>query len=133
MDRLAEFRRVFAQVVMARSGSRDLRLLRAFSEVPRHEFIGASPWYFQEDGPPVISEDPALLYQDVAIGLVPERRIPTGLPSLHARCMAACELSAGQKVVQVGAGSGYYSAVLAELVGESGSVVAFEIGIGWRH
>jgi protein-L-isoaspartate(D-aspartate) O-methyltransferase len=127
MDRLADFRRVFAQVVMARSGSRDPRLLRAFSEVPRHEFIGASPWYFQEEGPPVISEDSALLYQDVTIGLVPERRIPTGLPSLHARCMAACEVRPGEKVVQVGAGTGYFSAVLAELVGKSGSVVAFEI------
>lgn len=127
MDRLADFRSVFARVVMARAGSTDPHLLRAFSEVPRHEFIGASPWYFNEHGPPVISDDPALLYQDVGMGLAPERGIPTGLPSLHARCMAACELKPGENVIQVGAGSGYFSAILAELVGKSGSVVAFEV------
>src|SRR5262249_26036806 len=121
------FRSVFAQVVMARAGVTDLRLLEAFSKVLRHEFIGPSPWYFTEQGPPVISEDQALLYQDVSIGLAPERGIPTGLPSLHAGCMAACQLKPGEKVIQVGAGSGYFTAILAELVGENGSVVAFEI------
>jgi protein-L-isoaspartate(D-aspartate) O-methyltransferase len=127
MDRLADFRSVFARAVMARAGLTDPHLLRAFSEVPRHEFIGASPWYFNEHGPPLISDDPAVLYQDVGMGLAPERGITTGLPSLHARCMAACELKPGENVIQVGAGSGYFSAVLAELVGETGSVVAFEI------
>ena len=127
MDRLADFRSVFARVVMARAGSTDPHLLRAFSEVPRHEFIGPSPWHFSEHGPPVISDDPAVLYQDVAMGLAAERGITTGLPSLHARCMAACEVKAGENVIQVGAGSGYFSAILAELVGESGSMVAFEI------
>jgi protein-L-isoaspartate(D-aspartate) O-methyltransferase len=127
MERLADFRSVFARAVMARAGLTDPHLLRAFSEVPRHEFIGASPWYFSEHGPPTISDDPALLYQDVGMGLAPERGITTGLPSLHARCMAACELKPGENVIQVGAGSGYFSAILAELVGESGCVVAFEI------
>src|SRR5258708_5693207 len=127
MDRLADFRSVFARAVMARAGLTDPHLLRAFSEVPRHEFIGASPWYFSEHGPPTISDDPAVLYQDVGMGLAPERGITTGLPSLHARCMAACELKPGENVIQVGAGSGYFSAILAELVGESGSVVAFEV------
>ncbi len=127
MDRLTDFRSVFAQVVMARAGSTDPHLLRAFSNVPRHEFIGASPWYFTKDAGPVISDDPALLYQDVAMGLAPQRGITTGLPSLHARCMAACELRLGESVIHVGAGAGYFTAVLAELVGESGSVVAFEV------
>src|SRR5262249_3815912 len=69
MNRLDDFRSVFAQVVMARAGVTDLRLLEAFSKVLRHEFIGPSPWYFTEQGPPVISEDQALLYQDVSIAL----------------------------------------------------------------
>src|SRR5258708_38929331 len=61
------------------------------------------------------------------MGLGPEGGIPTGLPSLRGGCMAACELKPGENVIQVGAGSGYFSAIRAELVGESGSVVAFEI------
>jgi protein-L-isoaspartate(D-aspartate) O-methyltransferase len=127
VDRLADFRSVFAEVVLSRAGSSDPRLLRAFSEVPRHEFIGPGPWYFTERGGPALSKDPAVLYQDVGLGLIPERGIPTGLPSLHARCMAACELHGGEKVVHVGAGSGYFTAILAEVVGESGAVVAYEV------
>jgi protein-L-isoaspartate(D-aspartate) O-methyltransferase len=73
------------------------------------------------------SADPALVYQDIAMGLAPERGIPTGLPSLHARCMEACALKPGERVVHIGAGSGYYTAILAELVGETGQVIAFEI------
>src|SRR6202022_2472824 len=108
-------------------GVKDPRLLRPFSEVPRHEFIGPSPWYFHEHSGPVNSDDPALLYQDVGMGLAPERGIPTGLPSLHARCIAACDLRGGEHVLHIGAGTGYFTAILAELVGESGSVVGFEV------
>ena len=41
-------------------------------------------------------------------------------PSLH-------HLAAGDRVYHLGAGTGYYSAIMAEVVGPSGSVVASEI------
>ena len=68
-----------------------------------------------------------MVYQDVGIGLARDRGIPTGLPSLHARCMAACRVKTGERVTHVGAGTGYFTAILAELVGERGQVAAFEI------
>jgi protein-L-isoaspartate(D-aspartate) O-methyltransferase len=89
--------------------------------------MGAGPWLLAEDGEPTQSSDPAIVYQDMAMGLLPERGITTGLPSLHARCIGACALSAGETVIHVGAGAGYYTAILAELVGPSGRVTAFEI------
>src|SRR5262245_25327336 len=67
MDRLEDFRRVFADVVMARAESEDARLRHAFGVVPRHAFIGEPPWYFTEHGAPMASRDPAVLYQDVAM------------------------------------------------------------------
>jgi protein-L-isoaspartate O-methyltransferase len=70
---------------------------------------------------------PRHLYQDVLIGLVPERFINNGLPSLHARCLAACNPQNGDTVLHIGAGTGYYSAILAELVGAGGKVIAYEI------
>lgn len=127
MERITDFRRVFAQVVVARAGCRDPSIQEAFARVPRHEFVGPGPWYFNEHGDATPSDDPALAYQDVGMGLAPERGIPTGLPSLHARCLAACAPRAGNHVVHIGAGSGYYTAILAELVGETGRVKAFEI------
>ncbi len=95
--------------------------------MPRHEFVEPGPWRFAEDGPPTSSADPALLYQDLALGLAPERGIPTGLPSLHARCLDACALRSGEHVVQVGVGAGYFTAILAELVGPSGTVHGYEL------
>jgi protein-L-isoaspartate(D-aspartate) O-methyltransferase len=78
MDRLADFRRVFAQVVVARAGCGDPAILAAFERIPRHEFIGPGPWYLSEDRIPTPSADPALLYQDIAMALAPERGITTG-------------------------------------------------------
>lgn len=127
MDRLTDFRQVYAQMVVSRAGCRDASLLRAFSTVPRHEFMSAGPWYVSEHGDPTPSADPALVYHDMAMGLAPERGITTGQPSLHARCMAACAPRKGDHVIHIGAGAGYYTAILAELVGEEGRVTAFEI------
>ncbi len=73
------------------------------------------------------TDDPAILYQDINIGLVPKLGINNGEPSLHARCLAACAPKAGEVVVHVGAGTGYYTAILARLVESSGHVHAFEI------
>src|SRR5262245_30598186 len=127
MDRIADFREVFAQVVVTRAGCRAPSIRAAFASVPRHEFLGAGPWHFTEYGDITPSDDAALVYQDIGIGLVPERGIPTGLPSLHARCIAASAPKKGDRVVHIGAGSGYYTAILAELVGDEGHVNAFEI------
>jgi protein-L-isoaspartate(D-aspartate) O-methyltransferase len=126
MERLVDFRQVFAQAVLARAGCPDNQsLLHAFVKVPRHEFVGPGPWTMSEDGTKTRSDDPAMVYQDMGIGLA--AGIPTGLPSLHARLLDIIRVAQGQRVMQVGAGTGYFTAILAELVGASGHVCAFEI------
>jgi protein-L-isoaspartate(D-aspartate) O-methyltransferase len=127
MDRLEDFRRVFADVVFTRGGCRDTRIRDAFAHVPRHAFVGPGPYQLTERGDVTSSADAAILYQDIGVGLVPELGIPTGLPSLHARCLQGCAPRHGEHVVHVGAGSGYFTAILAELVGSTGRVQAFEI------
>lgn len=126
MDRLADFRTVFAHAVVARAGSPDNQSLQqAFAKVPRHDFVGPGPWVVCEDGTKTASDDPAIVYQDIGIGLA--AGIPTGLPSLHARLLDLARPAPGHRVMQVGAGTGYFTAILAELVGASGHVRAFEI------
>src|SRR5881398_2035219 len=71
--------------------------------------------------------DSAFLYQDVVVALAPERRINNGEPSLHAISLAALNVKQGEKVLHVGAGTGYYTALLARLTGETGTVVAYEV------
>ncbi len=55
------------------------------------------------------------------------RGINNGEPLLWALLFDRLGLAQGQRVVHVGAGTGYYSAVLAEIVGAQGSVEAVEI------
>lgn len=136
-DRSAKLRAFFARYVTARGGAEgDENLERAFAAVPREPFAGPPPWYVA--GPltlyPALANylrtpdgDPAFLYQDVLIALDPTRYINIGEPGLHAFCLAALALRRGETVMHVGAGSGYYSAILAELVGSGGKVDAFEI------
>ena len=125
MERLADFRAVYAQSVVAFGGCTDDEpLLRAFASVPRHEFLSPGPWQVTEDGRRTGSDDAAIVYQNAGFALVPG--IPSGLPSLHAQLLHAAELRPGDRVMHVGAGTGYYTAILAELVGASGRVLGFE-------
>lgn len=138
MDRSARLRAFFARYVTGRAGVRDPRIERAFAAVPREPFAGPPPWSILPLGPwsggsgylRTPDDDPAFLYQDVLVALDPERGINIGEPSLHARCLDALELQEGEAVLHVGAGSGYYSAIIAHLVGPGGRVHAFEIDPG---
>ena len=115
---------------------RDARIERAFAAVPREPFAGPAPWsilgsnWFGDGRPPYVEtpdDDPAFLYQDALVALDRARRINIGQPSLHAHILEAVAIAEGETVLQVGAGSGYYTAILAHLVGPGGRVHAFEI------
>jgi protein-L-isoaspartate(D-aspartate) O-methyltransferase len=129
MTTLAQHRRFYAELICKSMGANDERLIEAFAAVPREDFVGPGPWpiYCGSGYMPTVSDDPALLYQDVLVGLDTERGINNGQPSLHARCLAAVAPAPGESVVHVGAGSGYYTALLATLVGPGGKVTAYEI------
>ncbi len=72
-------------------------------------------------------DDLAFIYQDTLVAIDPIRGINIGQPSLHALWLNAINVKAGESVLQVGAGTGYYTAILAHLVGPSGRVYAYEI------
>lgn len=134
MDRLETFRAFYASLIVGNAGvpAGASNLTAAFASVPREQFIGPPPWrVFTPAGYiPVPSDDPAFLYQDITVALQSEGRINNGQPTLHARCIAALKIEAREAVLHVGAGSGYYTALLAELSGPDGSVVAYEIEQG---
>lgn len=72
-------------------------------------------------------DDPAFLYQDVLVELDAEQGINIGEPSLHSHGLDPLAPQPRETVLQVGAGSGYYTAILAHLVGPEGRVLDFEI------
>src|SRR5699024_12650097 len=64
---------------------------------------------------------------DHASRSVPSRRSSDLMPSFWARNFEHLDIARGERVLQIGAGSGYYSAVLAEIVGPAGQVTAVEV------
>ena len=128
-DRIARRRRAYAAEIARRAGISDPRIEAAFAAVPREDFAGSPPWRIGSGGlfGQSSSSDPARLYEDVLVAIDAERGINNGQPSLHAQSIAALELREGETVVQIGAGAGYYTAILAELVGPEGAVTAYEI------
>ena len=133
-DRAAKLRDFFACYIATRGAAEDPRIKTAFATIPREPFAGPGPWSILAAGQWNTSsyvqtpdDDPAFLYQDVLIALDPTRGINIGEPSLHAHCLDALAPRSGETVLQVGAGSGYYTAILAYLVGSDGQVNAFEI------
>jgi len=127
-DRSLKLRKDYAARIMRLAGVADPRLEAAYAAVPREDYLGPAPWrvsggMFGLGG----ERDVASLYDDVLVAIDARRGINNGQPSLHALCIDALKLEEGETVVQIGAGAGYYTAILAHLVGATGKVIAYEI------
>ncbi|HZZ63358.1 MAG TPA: methyltransferase domain-containing protein [Roseiarcus sp.] len=127
-NRAEKLRKAYAASIVRRAGVADPRVEAAFAAVPREDFSGPAPWslsggLFSRGG----EGDLAGLYDDVLVVIDAGRGINNGQPSLHAMSIAALAIEEGETVMQVGAGAGYYTAILAYLVGPTGKVFAYEI------
>jgi protein-L-isoaspartate(D-aspartate) O-methyltransferase len=131
VDREAELaivRRAFARQVMASVGVHDPATEEAFACVSRERFLGPGPWPILRFAGYVLTPDadPVYLYDDVLVGIVPERELNNGMPSYHALLISSAGVRRGDHVVHVGAGLGYYSAILRHLAGDNGKITAIE-------
>jgi protein-L-isoaspartate(D-aspartate) O-methyltransferase len=134
VSELAKSRRRFADELRATAHLTSDALVEAFAQVPRERFVGHGPWQicdFADDGSwsyhTTDSADPSHVYRDVLIGIDPARGLNNGEPSSLAGWIESLTLRLGETVVHIGSGTGYYTAILAELVGPSGTVLACEI------
>jgi protein-L-isoaspartate(D-aspartate) O-methyltransferase len=110
---------------------RNLSIVEAFAAVPRERFLGPGPWQILPDvrlDRPFLTPDdaPHWLYHDVLVAIDPARSLNNGMPSFWAHNLDHLDLARGERVLQVGAGTGYYSALLAEMTGPQGHVTAVE-------
>jgi protein-L-isoaspartate(D-aspartate) O-methyltransferase len=132
MDAQAELciiRSAYARQVLAAANVIDARVTQAFAAIPREDFLGPGPWLVRRWPRDYVSTpdaDPLYLYTDDLVALVPERGLNNGQPSLHAYLIHQASPAAGEHVVHVGTGTGYYTAILAHLVGPSGRVTGIE-------
>jgi protein-L-isoaspartate(D-aspartate) O-methyltransferase len=132
-------RRFFAEELEAVARLRSARLVDAFAAVPRERFLPAGPWTVLSDGAdsymlmagirtrPTADADPARVYHNLAVAIDPDRQLFNGQPGTLAVWIDTLELEAGMRVLHIGAGLGYYTAVMAACVGATGRVVAYEV------
>ncbi|MDA9491066.1 protein-L-isoaspartate O-methyltransferase family protein [Bradyrhizobium sp. CCBAU 11361] len=129
-DRSAKYRAFYAQLICAAARTADPRIEEAFRTVRREPFAGPGPWSIALGGHPYVvtpDDDPAFLYQNTLLALDSTRGLNIGMPGAHAYWLSGCAVKEGETVIQIGAGSGYYTAILAHLVGPGGRVHAYEI------
>jgi protein-L-isoaspartate(D-aspartate) O-methyltransferase len=132
MDRQAELRIIraaYARQILAAARADNPRLEAAFATIRREDFLGPGPWpMLRWLGEYVTTPDadPVYLYTDNLVGILPERRLNNGQPSLHARLIDQAPPAAGEHVVHIGTGTGYYTAIMAHLTGPSGRVTGIE-------
>lgn len=109
---------------------RNMAIVEAFAAVARERFLGPGPWRILPDRRDhylqTPDNDPRWIYHDVLVAIDHTRGLNNGLPSFWAHNFDHLDLKRDQRVMQVGAGTGYYAAVLAEIVGPNGHVIAVE-------
>jgi len=129
--RAAEARRWLAEDLRVSCHVTSRAVVEAFATVPRERFLGPGPWTmrgFFEGGPySPDGDDPALVYHNVSIAIDASRDLYNGQPGLVARWLEDLAIPKGARVVHVGSGTGYYSAILGQLVGPSGRVWAVDV------
>ena len=101
-DALTAARLAMVETQMRRRGITDQRVLAAMSKVPRHEFLSRQYW------PDAYADHP------VPIG----EQQTTSQPYIIAIMLQAAEVKAQDRVLEIGAGSGYQTALLCELARE---------------
>lgn len=106
MDRFSAERRSMVEEQIARRGLRDPHLLDAFDRVPRHLFV---PMHTR---PAAYSDSP------LAIGFGQT----ISQPYIVALMTSLLDLGGGERVLEIGTGSGYQAAILSALAAEVHSV-----------
>lgn len=122
--------RFYAEEVRIAGGLRDDALVEAVARVPRERFLGPGPWksYQLTRGYQLTPDaDPRHVYHNVTFSLDESAHLNNGQPSFVCGMIDELGLGAGERVVHVGCGTGYYTALMAELVGAAGHVSAYEL------
>src|SRR5262245_17619866 len=122
----------FAEELEAQANLRSPALVEALASVPRERYLPPGPWLIRSTefgfGPRMTADDdPRRVCHNVAVAIDPSRELYNGFPTTVASFIDVLDLHPGDRVLHVGCGLGYYTALMARCVGESGRVVAVEI------
>jgi protein-L-isoaspartate(D-aspartate) O-methyltransferase len=137
VNSLTDRRRFFAEEIEAICNVQTPTLVDALATVARERFLPPGPWTFLSltdylpgsvPTPRVTPDaDPKRVYHNIGIAIDGSRQLFNGHPATLVPWVDALALKPGTRVLHVGCGSGYYTALMAHCVGASGRVVAVEI------
>lgn len=139
MFTLEDCRAFYAQEVRFAATVATPGLVEAYARVPREKFLGPAPWQVSSPEARALSiaglresayitvDDPRDLYHNVVVAIDRAKDINNGQPSALASWIDALALQPGDRAFHLGCGVGYYTAIIAEVVGPSGSVIALEL------
>ena len=131
-------RRFFAEELEAVYRLRSPALVEALATVPRERFLPPGPWTVlvqsvQSDvgmggvqTRVTADADPARVCHNIGVAIDASRQLFNGHPGTIAPWLDALELTPGGRVLHVGCGLGYYTALVAHVVAPTGRVVAYE-------
>jgi protein-L-isoaspartate(D-aspartate) O-methyltransferase len=139
MTELELRRRFFAEELEAVSRLQTPALVDAFARVKRDEFLPPGPWTVLSDGGDSYmmgagtrtrvtpDADPARVHHNIAVAIDAGRQLFNGQPGTLAAWIDALQIRPSARVLHVGCGLGYYTAVIGECAGPGGRVLAFDI------
>jgi len=129
-DRIEAARHFYAEELRFVARVETEAVIRAFASVPREKFLGPGPWLVMGDDRTywrTPDDDPAHVYHNVLLAIDPARELNNGHPQFWADLLNKLDLRPRDTVCHVGAGTGYYTAIQAEIVGPEGRVTGVEI------
>jgi protein-L-isoaspartate(D-aspartate) O-methyltransferase len=132
-DVSAAQRRFFAEEIQAVCNLRTPALVEALATVPREAFLPPGPWTIRAEGdygePPrqTPDADPRHVSHNISVAIDPARTLFNGAPSVVAMCIDRLAIAPGHSVLHVGTGHGYYTALMAQMVGPLGRVDGVEV------
>jgi protein-L-isoaspartate(D-aspartate) O-methyltransferase len=134
---IEECRRFFAEEIRLAAHLQTAALIEAFARVPRENFLGPGPWKIASADAGMTGvvytetadADPRHVYHNVPIALDSARDLNNGQPGSLAHWIDALDLKAGDRLFHLGCGVGYFTAIMADVVGRTGQVIASEIDV----
>jgi len=133
MSQLDEARLFYAEEIRFAANVQSRELIDAFAGVRREDFLGPGPWKIVSAGSlgfeywTTEDDDPRHVYHNVLIAIDSGRQLNNGQPGSLALWLDALQVKPGSRVCHIGCGTGYYTAILAHVVGEAGNVLAVEV------
>jgi protein-L-isoaspartate(D-aspartate) O-methyltransferase len=126
-------RQLFAEDIALLANLRTPALIQALATVPREQFLPPGPWLlagdtsWASDPHPTPDADPRHLYHNCFVAIDPQRLLFNAPPGHMALQIDALGLRPGGRVLHVGAGLGYYSALMGATVGPAGRALVIEV------